>query len=69
MEGKEQTRQTTMTAQDNITADYVVLRTVPVIVTNGYRSLHVSALLDEHADVAAELGLESEINDWFRLIV
>ena len=65
MEGKEQTRQTTMTAQDNITADYIALRTVPVTVTNGNRSLHVNALLDDastktyiNADVAAKLGLQ-----------
>ena len=46
-------------------ADFVGLRTVPVILQNGGRSLTVNALLDDastktyvNADVAAELGLQ-----------
>ena len=61
-EGKEQT---TMVTQSNIRANFVGLRTVPVILKNGERSLKINALLDDastksyiNADVAAELGLQ-----------
>ena len=44
--------------------DFFVLRTVPVIVKNGNRSMKLNALLDDastktyiNADIAAELGL------------
>ena len=66
-EGKEQphTQQTTMMTQNNSRADFIALRTVPIILKNGDRSLKVNALLDEastktylNADVAAELGLQ-----------
>ena len=62
MEGKEQT---TMVIQSNIRANFIGLRTIPVILKNGERSLKVNALLDDassksyiNADVAAELGLQ-----------
>ena len=62
MEGKEQT---TMVTQSNIRANFIGLRTVPVILKNGERSLKINALLDDastksyfNADVAAELGLQ-----------
>ena len=67
-EGKEQT---TMVTQSNIRPDhclsfyFIGLRTVPVILKNGKRSLKINALLDDvstksyiNADVAAELGLQ-----------
>ena len=61
-EGKEQT---TMVTQSNIRANFIGLRTVPVILKNGERSLKINALLDDastksyiNADVAAELGLQ-----------
>ena len=54
-----------MTLRDNSTADYIALRTVPVILTNGSRSVKVNALLDDastktytNSDVAAELGVQ-----------
>ena len=64
-EGKVQTEQTTMMTQRYVRAEFVGLRTVPVILQNGGRSLTVNALLDDastksyvNADVAAELGLQ-----------
>ena len=64
-EGKEQTEQTTMVTQSHVRADFIGLWTVPVILTNGGRSLKINALLDDastktyvNADVAAELGLQ-----------
>lgn len=63
-EGKVQMEQTQRYAR----ADFVGLRTVPVILKNGDRSLTVNALLDDastksyvNADVAAELGLQGRI--------
>ena len=57
--------QTTMVTQSNIRANFIGLRTVPVILKNGEHSLKVNALLDVastksyiNADVAAELGLQ-----------
>ena len=51
--------------QNNSRADFIALRTVPIILKNGNRSLKVNALLDEastktylNADVAAELWLQ-----------
>lgn len=50
--------------QSSSRTDFIALRTVPVILRNGDRSLKVNALLDEastktylNSDVAAELGL------------
>ena len=69
-EGKEQphAEQTTMMAQNNSRADFIALRTVPIILKNGNRLLRVNALLDEastktypSSDVAAELGLQGRI--------
>ena len=64
-EGKEQTEQSTMVTQSYVRADFIGLRTAPVILTNGGRSLKINALLDDastktyvNADVAAELGLQ-----------
>ena len=64
-EGNDQSQDTTMVAQSNIRQDFIGLRTVPVILINGARSLRVNALLDDastktyvNADVAAELGLQ-----------
>ena len=61
-EGKEQ--KTTVT-RNNVRTNFIGLRTVPVIVKNGERSLKINALLDDastksylNADVAAELGLQ-----------
>ena len=65
-EGKEQPHdeQITMVTQSSSRTDFIALRTVPVILRNGDRSLKVNALLDEastktylNSDVAAELGL------------
>ena len=54
-----------MVAQSNIRPDFIGLRTVPVILINGARSLRVNALLDDastktyvNADVAAKLVLQ-----------
>ena len=59
-EGK---KQTTMLAQNQFRSDSIGLRTVPVILTNGTRSVTVNPLLDDAStqtytnhDVAAELG-------------
>ena len=64
-EGKELAHETTMTSRDNVATDFIALRTVPVVLKNGSRSLHVNALLDDastktyiNADVAAELGIQ-----------
>ena len=61
-EGKEQI---TMVTQSNIRANFIRLRTVPVILKNGERSLKINALLDNastksciNADVVAELGIQ-----------
>ena len=68
-EGKpqQQPQQTTMVTQNYSKVDYIALRTVPIILKNGGRSLQVNALLDEastksyvNSDVAAELGLEGK---------
>ena len=57
--------QTTMVTQNSVRANFIGLRTVPVVVKNGGRSLKINALLDDastksyiNADVAAELGLQ-----------
>ncbi|MCU7929154.1 MAG: DUF1759 domain-containing protein, partial [Candidatus Thiodiazotropha sp. (ex Dulcina madagascariensis)] len=64
-EGNDQAQETTMVAQSSIRPDFIGLRTVPVILINGDRSLRVNALLDDastktyvNADAAAELGLQ-----------
>ena len=65
-EGNEQL--TTMPANDVTSAEFISLSTVPVVLTNGNRSLKVNALLDDsstktyvNADVTAELGLQGQI--------
>ena len=67
MEGNEQNHQTTMMTQNEYRPDFVALRTVPVVLRNGTRTLKVNALLDDastkaylNADVAAELGLQGQ---------
>ena len=62
-EGKVQTEQTTMITQRYVNTDFIGLRTVPVVLQNGNRSLTIHALLDDastktyvNADVAAELA-------------
>ena len=68
MEKNDSKEQTTMTTQDNIqdmSAEFIALRTVPVVLKNGNRSMQVNALLDDastktyvNADVAEQLGLQ-----------
>ena len=60
-------QQTTTTANNVPTTDFIALRTVPIILKNGNRSIKVNALLDDastktyiNADVAAELGLQGK---------
>ena len=64
---QEPPQQTTMITQDYSKVDYIALRTVPIVLKNGDRSMRVNALLDEastksyvNSDVAAELGLEGK---------
>ena len=64
---QEPPQQTTMITQNYSKEDYIALRTVPIVLKNGDRSLRVNALLDEastksylSSDVAAELGLEGK---------
>ena len=66
-EGNVQNHQTTMMTQNEYKPDFVALRTVPVLLRNGSRTLKVNALLDDastrtylNADVAAELGLQGQ---------
>ena len=66
-EGNEQNHQTTMMTQNEYRPDFVALRTVPVVLRNGTRTLKVNTLLDDastktylNADVAAELGLQGQ---------
>ena len=66
-EGNKPWQQTTMTANNVTTTDFIALRTVPIILKNGNRSIKVNALLDDastktyiNADVAAELGLQGK---------
>lgn len=66
-EGKPYAGQTTMMTQIHIRSDFIGLRTVPVILKNGDRSLTLNALLDDastktyiNADVAADLGLKGK---------
>ena len=70
MEGEsdEVNRQRTMVT--NSDEEYISLRTVPVVLKNGEKSVVVNALLDDgstqtylNSDVAAELGLEGKICD------
>ena len=46
-EGPERQNRTFMIAKDRKEADFVTLRTVPVIVKNGNRRIKVNALLDD----------------------
>ena len=64
-EGNDPAQETTMLAQGGSRPEFIDLRTVPVILINGDRSLTVSVLLDDAStktyvstDVAAELGLQ-----------
>ena len=66
-EGKDQpdNQQTTMVTHNSSKSGYLGLRTVPVILKNGNRSLKVNALLDEasnktyiNTDIATNLGLD-----------
>ena len=66
-EGNKPWQQTTMTANNVTTTDFIALRTVPIILKNGNLSIKVNALLDDastktyiNADVAAELGLQGK---------
>ena len=68
-EGKRQEhlQQITLIMQNYSKVDYIALRTVPIILKNGDRSLQVNALLDEastkiyvNSDVAAEQGLKGK---------
>ena len=68
--GQPNAQQTTMVANNNSQSGYVALRTVPVILRNGNRSLKVNALLDEastktylNTDVATQLGLNGRTED------
>ena len=60
-------RPAVLVTQNYSKVDYIALRTVPIILKNGGRSLQVNAILDEastksyvNSDVAAELGLEGK---------
>ena len=64
---KEENEQMTMKSQEHLQADFIALRTVPVILKSGDRWMTVNALLDDastkayvNADVAAELGLNGK---------
>ena len=66
-EGNKPWQQTTMTVNNVTTTDFIALRTVPIILKNGNRSIKVNALLDDastktyiNADVAAEFGLQGK---------
>ncbi|PFX13818.1 hypothetical protein AWC38_SpisGene22068 [Stylophora pistillata] len=70
-EGRQQRSErsltTTVHAKENVKEEYIVLRTVPVILKSGGRKLVVNALLDDassktyvNSDVPAELGLQGE---------
>ena len=66
-EGKAQNQPMTMMTQDHVETEFIGLRTVPVILKNGDRSVKVNALLDDastktyvNADVAAEIGLKGK---------
>ena len=66
-EGNKPLQQTTVTANNVTTTDFIALRTVPIILKNGNRLIKVNALLDDastktyiNADVAAELGLQGK---------
>ena len=69
-EGKKHENElTTMVSQEQLMADFIALRTVPVVLKNGDRWMKVNALLDDastktyvNADVATELGLNGKKN-------
>ena len=46
-EGQEQTEQTTMVTQSYTKPGSIGLRTVPVFLKNGHRSVQINALLDD----------------------
>ena len=66
-EGNGKSQQASMITTDDYRSEYIALRTIPVIIRNGDRSLKVNALLDDgstksyiNADVAAELGMQGK---------
>ena len=67
----ERTEQTTMVTQSYTKPGFIRLRTVPVFLTNGHRSVQINAFLDDastktyvNADVAAELDCRAERKFW-----
>ena len=67
MEENKPFQQTTMTANNVTTTDFIALRTMPIILKNGNRSIKVNALLDDastktyiNVDVATELKLHGK---------
>ena len=66
-EGNKPWQQTTMTANNVTNTYFIALRTVPIILKNGNRTIKVNALLDDastktyiNVDVATELGLQGK---------
>lgn len=64
---RQETALTTVNGGNKAKSEYLSLRTVPVILKNGHRSITVNALLDDastrsyiNSDVAAELGLQGQ---------
>ena len=64
-ESNQRTLTSTTGEKSTVSSEFVALRTVPVYLTSGKRTLKVNALLDDassrsylNSDVAAELGLE-----------
>ena len=68
LEGKEQENETNLMAKDDYQPDFIALRTVPIMVKSGVKSIKVNVLLDDgstktyiNSDVAAELGLHGKM--------
>ena len=66
-EGKGREDVTTLMVHEDYQPDFIALRTVPVMVKSGGKSIKVNALLDDastktyiNSDVAAELGLQGK---------
>ena len=66
-EGKGREGVTTLMVHEDYQPDFIALRTVPVMVKSGGKSIKVNALLDDassktyiNSDVAAELGLQGK---------
>ena len=47
LEGKEQENETTLMVKDDYQPDFIALRTVPIMVKSGTKSIKVNALLDD----------------------